>query len=82
MNESLTSLHIRAGRALLDWSIRDLAKHADVHPNRISSFENGHTADPYKLEQMKAALEAAGVEFLYGSKPGVRLVNVRSSSGK
>ncbi|MBA4225687.1 MAG: hypothetical protein C0456_03570 [Hyphomonas sp.] len=82
MNDSLTSMHIRAGRAAVGWSIQDLAEKIDAHRNTVSNFENGRTEDPDILSRMKAALEAAGVEFLYGPKPGVRLVNVRSSSGK
>ncbi|WP_367179204.1 multiprotein-bridging factor 1 family protein [Hyphomonas sp.] len=75
-------MHIRAGRAAVGWSIQDLAEKIDAHRNTVSNFENGRTEDPDILSRMKAALEAAGVEFLYGPKPGVRLVNVRSSSGK
>lgn len=82
MADSVTSVHIRAGRALIGWSIRDLAKAAGVHPNSVSSFENDRTTDPFKLANMKAALEAAGVEFIYGDRPGVRLVSGPSSSGK
>jgi transcriptional regulator with XRE-family HTH domain len=81
MEDSLTSMHIRAGRALLGWSIRDLAEKINVHRNTISNYENERTGDPAILMRMKTALEAGGVEFLYGDRPGVRLSH-RASNGK
>ena len=74
-------MHIRAGRALLGWSIRDLAEKIGAHRNTVSNFENGRTDDPAILQNLKKVLEAGGVEFLYGDRPGVRL-NRRASSGK
>ena len=67
---------VRMARAALNWSLADLAKVAGVHRNTISNFETeryGGSADA--LEAIRAALEAAGVEFIAenGGGPGVRL---------
>jgi len=63
-------------RAALNWSLQDLAKAARVHRNTISNFETGKfSGSEDVLEAIRAALEAAGVEFIAenGGGPGVRL---------
>lgn len=63
-------------RAALNWSLQTLANASGVHRNTISNFETGKFAgDPATLTAMRAALEAAGVEFIdeNGGGPGVRL---------
>jgi transcriptional regulator with XRE-family HTH domain len=64
----------RAGRALLNWSQEELAKHARVAKQTLADFERG-ARSPYlrTLADIRAALEAAGVEFINGEAPGVRL---------
>lgn len=65
---------VRMARALLNWSIEDLAGVAGVHRNTISNFETGKFAGhPAKLAAIRAALEAEGVEFTNSKRPGVRL---------
>jgi len=69
---------IRAARALLRWSARELAARAAVHLTTIQRMENrrgvlrGRIAT---LQKVQAALEAAGVEFTEPRRgaPGVRL---------
>ena len=40
----------------------------------VTRFENGHSEGyPATLQKIRAALEAAGVEFTNGDAPGVRL---------
>ena len=61
-------------RAALGIGVRELAEAAGVTPATFSRFENGHRrgyADT--LLKIQAALEAAGIEFLNGDAPGVRL---------
>ncbi len=55
--------------------IRDLAELADVSPNTISRLERGEELRPGTIEAIRAALEAAGVEFIAenGGGAGVRL---------
>ena len=78
----ITSDQIRAARALLRWSSGDLAKKSGVGSATIKRMESmsgvpsGHVKT---LLALKAALEAAGVEFLGApdNSPGVCLKNAR-----
>jgi transcriptional regulator with XRE-family HTH domain len=71
----MTSAQIRAARALLGWTVRDLAEAAKVHRNTITRAETDATGPGYATAAIRAALEAAGVEFIpeNGGGPGVRL---------
>lgn len=63
---------IRAARALLNWSQSDLAKAAHMANSSIKNIENENTsARRDTIEQIRAAFESNGVEFLPGS--GVKL---------
>ena len=77
----ITAAQCRAARGLLKWTQPDLAGRSDVGLNTIKKFETEATA-PHKstLKALKAAMEAAGIEFLaQGETPlsnggeGVRL---------
>jgi transcriptional regulator with XRE-family HTH domain len=61
-------------RAALRLGIRELAALAKVAPMTISRLETGrsggHADTVRKIEQ---ALEKAGIEFINGDAPGVRL---------
>ncbi|NIA71627.1 helix-turn-helix transcriptional regulator [Pelagibius litoralis] len=66
----------RAARALLRWSIPDLAKASRVSISTINGFElERRSPIPANITAIKAALEAAGVMFIpaNGGGPGVRL---------
>ena len=60
-------------RAALMLGVRDLASAAGVSPTTISKIERGETLAPRTLAAIRAALEAAGVEFTDGNEPGVTL---------
>lgn len=63
-------------RAALNWSLADLAKASGVHRNTISNIETGRYAGSAdSLAAIRAALEAAGVQFLdpNGGGAGVRM---------
>ncbi|MEQ1694810.1 MAG: helix-turn-helix transcriptional regulator [Hyphomicrobiaceae bacterium] len=63
---------IRAARALLNWSQSDLAKASRMANSSIKNIENENTtARRETIEQIRAAFENNGVEFLPGS--GVKL---------
>ena len=66
----------RAARALLQWGQDDLASAAKVAKKTIADFER-EARTPYArtLSDVRAALEAAGVEFIAenGGGAGVRL---------
>jgi transcriptional regulator with XRE-family HTH domain len=63
----------RMARAALQISVRELAAMAKVATDTISRLEAGKPLKPRTIEAVQHALEKAGVEFTYGSKPGVRV---------
>ena len=64
----------RAARALIGWSQEQLASSSKVAKATIANFELGKRV-PYDrtLDDISAALEAAGVEFTNGDEPGVKM---------
>ena len=74
----ISAEQIRAARALLGMSAESLATRADVGLATIKRFEASEGSPPSRggtLGKVKAALEAAGIEFIGDpiSSPGVRL---------
>ena len=73
----LVSEQIRAARALLGWSARELAGRAGLHITTVQRMENGHgpvTGNIRSIRRIQEALEAAGTEFIEDVRePGVRL---------
>jgi transcriptional regulator with XRE-family HTH domain len=71
---TLCPAQCRAARALLAWSQEDLVRHSKITKKTIADFERGATTPRrHTLDQILAAFEAAGIEFLNGNQPGVRL---------
>ena len=73
----ITSAQIRAARALLDWSRKDLADHSGVSfasMMRLESFDGIPSSNVRTLEAVKKAFEEAGIEFIGTpeSQAGVR----------
>ena len=55
-------------------AVRQLGKKAGVHWNTVSAIELGKSGGRAEtLAAIQKALEKAGVEFINGKKPGVRL---------
>lgn len=74
MIKHVTSAQMRAARGLLNWSVRELSDRSGVHRNTITNFETEKSGgDPETLHKLMSALEAAGVEFTNGGRPGVCL---------
>jgi transcriptional regulator with XRE-family HTH domain len=73
---SLSPEQCRAARGLLGWSQSELSEASKTATKTIADFERG-ARDPYSrtLEDVQAALEKAGVEFIAenGGGAGVRL---------
>ena len=75
----ITSDQIRAARAMIRWSAADLASAAGIGSatiKRMEVMEGVPSGNVKTLLALKAALEAAGVEFVGTpeDRPGVRLV--------
>jgi transcriptional regulator with XRE-family HTH domain len=62
-------------RAALGLGVRDVAALAGVSPDTIARLERGEELKPATVSAIRAALEAAGVEFVpeNGGGAGVRL---------
>ena len=70
----MTPAQCRAARAMLKWNQDDLASAAQVSGVTVRNFENEKSSlQRASLAVIRAALEAAGVEFTNGDQPGVRL---------
>ncbi|WP_092236304.1 helix-turn-helix transcriptional regulator [Bradyrhizobium sp. Gha] len=64
----------RAARGLLDWSQAELAARSNLSESTIRDFEKGRRVPSINnLAAVRRALEEAGVEFIDGNHPGVRL---------
>lgn len=73
----LTGAQIRAARAIVGWSVQDLAEKVNVGKGVIRGLEevDGHSPrHRAELASIESALSAAGVEFTFaiGKKAGVR----------
>jgi hypothetical protein len=76
MAGKISSAQMRAARALLRWSALDLAKASKVGVATIRRAEVVDGEIPVTAANeaaLRRALEAAGVEFTNGERPGVRL---------
>ncbi len=73
---SISPAQCRAARGLLGWSQSDLSEASKTATKTIADFERG-AREPYPrtLEDVRGALERAGLEFIEenGGGPGVRL---------
>jgi transcriptional regulator with XRE-family HTH domain len=72
---SLTPAQSRAARGLLDWSQTELARRSNMSESSIRDFEKGRRVLRINnLAAVRRAFESAGVEFMDGDRPGVRLL--------
>ena len=64
----------RAARGLLDWTRQDLGRIAGVGAPAVSDFERAiRVSHDRTVTAITQALEAAGVVFITGDEPGVKL---------
>jgi len=68
----------RAARAMLKWSVRDLADNAGIAFSTVHRFEAKGTATLTTKEKIKAAYAAHGVEITNGDYTGARMLINRS----
>jgi len=83
----ITGLQIRAARNALRWTIDRLSERAGVTTRTIKRFESNDGIPPSRTETLlavKAALEAAGIEFVGSSndRPGVRVSTPTAAAPK
>ncbi len=72
----LTPESLRAARALLRWSMKDLQERSGVAFSTINAIENGkRERAPYAatMEKLAAALTSHGIELLGDDRPGARV---------
>ena len=85
--ESVTPAQIRAGRALLGWSVQRLAKEAQVEPADIERYEgDGGMPERGRFRRLASALAQGGVVMIAQSEVstggvGVRLGSLSVSAG-
>lgn len=71
----MTPSQCRAARALLDWTQPVLAAAAALGVSTVIDFEKSRReVSEESVAAIQGALEAAGVRFTNGKRPGVRLV--------
>jgi len=63
----------RAARAMLDMTQQELAEAAGLELRLVADFERGRGHAPAVIQAARRALERAGIEFVDGGAPGVRL---------
>ena len=64
---AITGAQIRAARAFLNWSVRDLSERCGVSESAISRAEKSEGEPPMQrrnLDAIRAAFEIDGIEFL------------------
>lgn len=73
-NVLLTPDLCRAARGLLNWTQMDLKAASGVATKTIADYERG-ARTPYDrtIRDLREAFEAAGIEFMNGDAPGLRL---------
>ena len=79
----ISGAQVRAARALLDWSIKDLSERSNVSVPTIQRLERQHgliSSQPRTVIDLKKAIEEAGLEFIGtpDDGPGIRF---RAKSG-
>ena len=65
-----TAAQIRAGRALLNWSQQELARHGSVGRRTVAAYESGgDKVTAASIMAMKLALGEAGIRFSDSGEP-------------
>jgi transcriptional regulator with XRE-family HTH domain len=77
----LLPVQCRMARAALGLGVRELAAAAKVSSDTVARFERGDELKERTIEALQRALEAAGVEFTNGGRPGVRLTRAVETAG-
>ncbi len=63
-NDWMNITQCRMARAALGWSRIELGAAAGITGRTVARFEDGEAVQAESIQKMRAALEAAGVQFL------------------
>ena len=70
----LTSVHVRGARAILKWTLEDVAGRAKVTKQTVFRLENDlHVSREDTRQRVRRVFEEAGIVFTNGNEPGVKL---------
>ncbi|WP_136621850.1 MULTISPECIES: helix-turn-helix domain-containing protein [Mesorhizobium] len=71
----MSAIQCKMARVALGWGVRELAEVAQVATQTITRLEKGDRLKAKTVAAIRAAFEAAGIEFIAqnGGGPGVRL---------
>jgi transcriptional regulator with XRE-family HTH domain len=72
----ISGAQVRAARALIGWTAKELAEKANVGVSTVQRIENAAgppNAYGSNLASIQSALESAGIEFTNGDAPGIRM---------
>lgn len=72
MPDQVTSAQVRGARAMLGWTVRDLADKAGVHRNTVTHIESDKARHGPTIAAVVRALESAGIEFMDDN--GLRMI--------
>lgn len=70
----------RAARAILKWSVRDLAEKAGIAFSTVHRFEQTGTASETTRQKIVAAFAANRVEITNGNGTGARLLRPKPAA--
>jgi hypothetical protein len=60
----ITGPQIKAARALLGWSVRDLARRAAIEISDVQDLEDAPKPPRRHIESIRGALQDAGIQFI------------------
>ena len=80
-NRTIDARQSKIARMALSWRVGDAAKAAQVARGTLLRFEAGEALMPRTVNAIQRAYEDAGIEFLFGPAPGLR-VHGRGRSGR
>jgi transcriptional regulator with XRE-family HTH domain len=72
----ISGAQVRGARALLGWTAKELARKANVGISTVQRIENAAgppNVQVSNLASIQSTLEAAGIEFINGDAPGIRM---------
>jgi transcriptional regulator with XRE-family HTH domain len=63
----ISGAQARAARAILRWTVADVAQRSDVAPNTVTRVEADKSVNTTTLKALQAAYEAGGIVFRDGT---------------